>query len=654
MEQVTTSVQSTAQSLNDLIKLGYRFSVPRYQRLYVWEDEQVSTLVADLLTASETPRQPYFLGGILVVRNKHQQELLDLIDGQQRLTTLWLMSVALEQELADFTTCNGQPRLVFSIRATANAYFRTKAGLDTDTTPNPEQPADFGLERITRAYERVRGLLEQAFGQKKQPELARQRFSEFLRSQVHMVVTEVPPSYDLNRLFEAINNRGAQLQHHEILKSRILSCIADKSTRRRYALLWNACSNMNSYVEHNTNQELRQNTADWYDRNTFSFDLKGLLKTLNPASTRSNTLKLNQILAGKTNTADTTAPSNGIIGKHPERTEDEDESVRSILSFPQLLLHVLRIFLFQRKLPDLQRINEKELLKLFSESNAVRDARTATAFIYLLWQVRFCFDLFVIKWVQTSDEERHAIKPLVKEKQYYQRTNYLRRRPSEGGSSLELLQSMLYHSQQITTHYWLTPFLYQALNCRDKSQLDSYLRKLDNHLFCTDSVDNLAKRTWSLMGSDLDNSQQTCSSDELDRAKGVGFPHYWFYKLDFVLWHHLKTKKEDKRWQTFRFTAKNSVEHVSPQTPRQEDSNVVPADLLNDFGNLALVSRSINSEASNKPFVVKQKEFSIKQKFDSLKSALIYENEKWNEALCDAHREEMKAHMQSYFAECSN
>jgi hypothetical protein len=156
------------------------------------------------------------------------------------------------------------------------------------------------------------------------------------------------------------------------------------------------------------------------------------------------------------------------------------------------------------------------------------------------------------------------------------------------------------------------------------------------------------------MGSDLDNSQQTCSSDELDRAKGVGFPHYWFYKLDFVLWHHLKTKKEDKRWQTFRFTAKNSVEHVSPQTPRQEDSNVVPADLLNDFGNLALVSRSINSEASNKPFVVKQKEFSIKQKFDSLKSALIYENEKWNEALCDAHREEMKAHMQSYFAECSN
>jgi len=98
-------------------------------------------------------------------------------------------------------------------------------------------------------------------------------------------------------------------------------------------------------------------------------------------------------------------------------------------------------------------------------------------------------------------------------------------------------------------------------------------------------------------------------------------------------------------------TAKNSVEHISPQKPRYYDKYKVSEDRLNDFGNLVLVSRSINSEAGNNIYTTKRSEFLAKPKPDSLKSSLIYENPTWSDKLCDEHREKMKSYLERYFEE---
>ena len=123
---------------------------------------------------------------------------------------------------------------------------------------------------------------------------------------------------------------------------------------------------------------------------------------------------------------------------------------------------------------------------------------------------------------------------------------------------------------------------------------------------------------------------------------GLEFPHYWFYKLEFVLWDMKRNDRKDARWQSFRLTAKNSVEHISPQLPQDIDTNTVSY-MLNRFGNLALVSRSINSEYGNKPFVEKCVHFRTKnaRRLDSLKMALIYQNEKWNDDIALEHEKEM-------------
>jgi hypothetical protein len=99
-------------------------------------------------------------------------------------------------------------------------------------------------------------------------------------------------------------------------------------------------------------------------------------------------------------------------------------------------------------------------------------------------------------------------------------------------------------------------------------------------------------------------------------------------------------------------TAKNSVEHVSPQNAEAFDSNTVSENTLDSFGNLGLVSRGVNSEYGNKPYVEKRARFRERNahRADSLKLALIYQNEHWNDALANQHRAEMIAEYRAYAA----
>jgi hypothetical protein len=70
------------------------------------------------------------------------------------------------------------------------------------------------------------------------------------------------------------------------------------------------------------------------------------------------------------------------------------------------------------------------------------------------------------------------------------------------------------------------------------------------------------------------------------------------------------------------------------------------------MGNLVLVTRSINSEYGDLPFMVKQAKFKDKKEngsFDSLKSDLIYENMNWNDEKADDHQDKMIRIIDGYF-----
>ncbi|MFD0878276.1 hypothetical protein ACFQ1A_29175, partial [Massilia pinisoli] len=180
--------------------------------------------------------------------------------------------------------------------------------------------------------------------------------------------------------------------------------------------------------------------------------------------------------------------------KNTEEEVYEADEVRSIISFPMLLQHTLRIFLAQHKKTDIPKISVRELLNIFEQHFLTKDKdeeqlKTDIAyFIALLWKVRYVFDKHIIKWVRLEDGDTHLICKLEKYKS--ENNFYLRRRQPEANEGEALLQSLLYHSQQITTHYWLTPYLKFLVENKGQDSFN-YLKHLDNHLLCSADAESL-------------------------------------------------------------------------------------------------------------------------------------------------------------------
>lgn len=639
------SVSSKLMTVNEVINSGFIYNIPQYQRLYVWEDAQVDKLLEDLDTASSNRNRYYYLGTVLTIQQKGQ--CYDLIDGQQRFTTLWLISFALGDSLRLFTRSGKALRLKFAIREEVTNYFRHLLHGQTAKEFRVTE-TNSSLLNIIRAQDRIRRFIQDKLkGNKSQ--IA--NLAWYIRYRVQFISTEVDPLTDLNKMFEVINNRGLQLEAQDILKASLLSFIPNEQERYRFSKLWNACANMNSYIERNLRIETGCYIPGVYNKSTMSVDIPELLKLM--TGERARIMQETPLVDILENRLRDDAPEQEAGGDenddiYPEEYEDEMQEAESILSFPQLLLHVLRIYLFLQGEKDIKRVDEKELLTTFKSYSGIEKETTAKKFIRLLLEVRFGFDNHIIKWVKTSDSEKsHLIKQL--SRQRVKGRWYFRRAMPESNSGFALLQSMLYHSQQITTHYWLTPLLLQTLSLTDQNALFTYLIQLDNRLFCLPSTLALAERTRYYMDTPP-GGHPGFDYTVLDSKIGVQFPHYWFYKVEFVLWYLLKDSKNEK-WKNYRMTAKNSIEHISPRTPKREDAFPVSKELLDDFGNLVLVSRGINSEYGNNPFAVKRSVFLTKDKYDSLKSALIFEDATWGDSGCLRHHAYIKSLLVDYFKE---
>ena len=639
-------IKSSLVTLKEMVDERFFFNIPIYQRLYVWKEEQVNNLLEDIKTAFIDEKEIFYLGSTLIVENEsfNNGKLYDLIDGQQRLTTLWMIAMVFKGDMENFikTEMDNKEiyRVSFSIRKDINDFFENYInGFDSNIRNSNIVNALSLIEKHKNEFEVSNNI---------KPE----KISEFIYNKVKLVLTEVHRDTDLNKLFEVINNRGVQLQHHEILKAKLLSKLNSKN-RIKYGHLWDACSYMNNYIERNIQNITDSQFHQLFDENNDNSineklsDPKMILDVFDIQNKHNDeVLSLSCILKNE----ETYASKEDTDNKKAVESEEDNIKVRSIITFPMLLQHTLRIFLFKKGKADIPKILDKELLSIFSNSLLALepDEEDIKEFIELLWSIRYLFDKHVIKWVDQDGSEVHLISKMIK----YNKNDkfYLKRVPKliEGEA---LLQSMLYHSQQITTHYWLTPYLNYLLN-KDIEDSYDYLRHLDNHLLCSSEQESLIERTRKFLVNE--NYKPKLNIDILKEVKGTAFPHYWFYKLEFILWHKKSDIKQDKKWKEFKFTAKNSIEHIYPQTPMSKEINKLSnEESLDSFGNLALVSRSINSEYSNLPFNEKNQRFhnNNRDKLDSLKMSLIYENDIWNDVKIKQHQDEMIELFKEYFVD---
>ncbi|MEK6589095.1 MAG: DUF262 domain-containing protein, partial [Nitrospinota bacterium] len=78
--------------IKDLLSREYFYRVPEYQRPFSWEEENFQDLIQDLIDAEKG--QEYFLGTV-VLHWKERENVYDIVDGQQRITTLMILFACL-------------------------------------------------------------------------------------------------------------------------------------------------------------------------------------------------------------------------------------------------------------------------------------------------------------------------------------------------------------------------------------------------------------------------------------------------------------------------------------------------------------------------------------------------------------------------------
>lgn len=567
-------------------EVGVRYVIPRYQRAYAWEEKEIEQLIDDICDDND-PKRDYYIGSLIVARRKADDEVeYEVIDGQQRLTTIYLLlQCLLDEGYFSRGEVGVGEALSFDCRSKSNctlAYIRS----DARKSEGKEELLD---QSILLAVDIIKKKLAREFGDRVEDQ---KKFVDRLK---HVVLyrIEVPEHTDLNRYFEIMNTRGEQLEQHDILKARLMNYLDDAYEREAFARIWEACSDMTGYVQMHFSVEDREKLfVEQWSSLSSEDALRELCRGKRRSEGKSDGLDISKIIASKYKEEDED-------GTQEER--DAEARFESIIDFPYFLLHVLRVFCRVKRLSmdgaeELgSLLDDKLLLKDFDKVIAycekrgdkrIKDVKRwfACTFIRFLLRSRFLFDQFVVKreYAGNDQEGVWSLKELCtsgagyKKKAYYANTrlryeNEWEKTYAPRNKECLMIQSALrvsYTSPKVM--HWITELLVWLFN---NNKTERY--KL------TDEAERIAAEAVK------DNFLAT-GNYEL----GVQTPHIVFNYLDYLLWKEGKEKYKD-----FVFEFRNSVEHWYPQHPSEGTFEVW--DGIDTFGNLCIISRSVNSKFSN-------------------------------------------------------
>jgi len=653
------AVNTELLCLKHVVDESYQFIIPSYQRPYVWSSIHIEDLLNDIEQAFKNKEAHYFIGTTLSSKKDHST--YELIDGQQRTTTLMLFALACHDykdsdlkghPILKVSTYDKKPRLHFEIRERIESYLGSQAGLDGFGKPSQDQLIeDAYLKHIHAGLEYIKQRLKKIH----ESEVDLKKFIDYIFENVRWINNIIPEKTDLNKLFSSMNTSGIQLEPVDILKSKIFKKIT--KNKKLYEAIWDACQNMNTYfervlrkkIEASSWNQLKYEYLEQYDAEIMVFEVNAE----GPKALSLKGLSIQEI-DGKSNISNyendsdkETEHENQIEADIPEESQNH---CRSFINFELLLIHSLRIY---KVLNDEQDIEERliasNLQKIFKNFVNQASEKEVKDFLGVLWQVRYQFDTWCVKWLENEDGggEELRLTSINRQKKKEAKKAYFNRAKKEH-SALELLQSVRIFTGERSAQYWLTPFLIGLINADsslDQDDVVEWLEKIDNDLSL--AVDDATQKVASYqlcIEDEIGTKDWQELQDYLESQKGTSFEHYWFQKLEYVLWKNYGRRTE-KKFKNYRITAKNSVEHVHPQ--KERFGAVLQESYLHAFGNLVLLSPGQNSEYSNKPVTVKLAEFERKPSYDSLKLKYLFdtfkksESKNLNKSVVKMHQDQM-------------
>ena len=587
------------------------YIIPIYQRNYEWEQPQIERLIRDVNSIEENER--YYLGTLVTF--KRDDGSYELVDGQQRHTTLNLIKAVLDKK----TSFN----LKFQARSECDQFFRK---LSEDIEDLPKIPKTENLKQGIK-------IIESVLNDIKDKEAFRKKFFE----QTHIFRTELPKETELNHYFEIMNNRGEQLEKHEILKAQLMNEIEDEENKDRnidrevFAQVWETCSFMGDYIWNNGLPK------ELLEKEEFSFD--DIVSSLGKDKSSKNNQP--QTIVALLERGVETLPKGFKQGE-----ESKTYDYRSVLEFPTFLLYVYHLINPDKEIS----FDDKKLLETF------KDYKDAETFIVTLLKYRIYFDKYIIKnslLLNERDSNWGVRRYLFENNEIKTLDNDFENTVEE--KKIEMLQAM---------------FHYATISNDKKNWLLRLLR---------DKVEE--KDLYSVLKSELEEELEEEFKDiSLEEISFWSVSTKIFYYFEYMLWevYYDYVKGEDKvdspeeinslvrkikevksLFSNFYFGHLSSKEHLLPQNKIStiEVDKTLPPDkqheerekILHSFGNLCLISSSENSSANKEHPEYKKKSF---YNNTSLKRLMMFETfseeKEWNTQEIKQHQEEMEALLEFY------
>jgi uncharacterized protein with ParB-like and HNH nuclease domain len=588
-----------------------QYIIPIYQRNYAWGEPEIEQLIQDILdVAKQSDKADYYIGSLVV--NDRNNAIYETIDGQQRHTTLSIILAALKNKFDEPIAGIIRSNLSFDSRPKSDQTLRS-------LFYNKELVEEDLVERSIRsAYEVVCRCLSNNVG-----DIA--LFSRFLLEDVKILRVVVPEDTDLNHYFEIMNNRGEQLEKHEVLKARLIKQLETEQERDAFAKVWDACADMNRYVQLGVDSGFRTKlfSDSWNTIPTSFNNICGSLSVLEEARDKKSLLDI--IKKPK------------LKEKESNKTTEGKGSFGSVINFSNFLLHVLRLDLKQ----DVP-LDDKRLLSIFDQNKP-----EPKQFLTTLLKCRMLFDRYIIKRENDEGWSLQALKHYGKNAERKQSTfDYVVSAGDENQHLIMLLSMFHVSFPALVYKHWLNgalSYLYKESDANgfvNGQAYFQYLESMNDRFFygrfgvsLEEPVDfyDLTYRTPAI-------------PTEFDRTylnKSTNVQNFIFNRLDYLLWKRLKAGEVfssinmayiKDRLEGFSFTFRTSVEHYYPQKPLNKiplEINEVLPHGVNSFGNLCLISRSNNSKLSNNSPRAKKDHYEKATTVESLKQIFMMSYENW-------------------------
>jgi hypothetical protein len=639
MSELVTELHIIAED-NNIFDTDMEYTIPLYQRAYAWEDKQLVQLIEDIQDVVEDAN--YYIGSLIVSKQAGKYEV---VDGQQRLTSLFLLLNCLGETV--------RPTLTFACREKSNYTLRNIGDL------LQENRSKIDMDRIESGIHRGVKILSHELGK---ADFDKESFMKKL-ARVIVYRIEVPENTDLNRYFEIMNTRGEQLEQHDILKATLMSYLEVEAEKRLFAKIWDACSDMTGYVQMHF---ISKNNA--VREAIFS----GEWNKMPPK----NWSKYKKVMEEDADEA-VGHSIKDIIDRDFKVEDDEgyvDGDIRvrfeSVIEFPYFLLHTLKVFValygikHEKKASNItdELLDDKKLIDAFNrvfsqgvnKEGKIADNKEkfSRRFIICLLRTRYLFDKYIVKREYTNDSSDGvwSLKSLYvsgqqsKKKPYYRNSKFTK--SGEWNSTNDwrtktniMMQSALrvsYTSPKVM--HWITGLLIWLSedNCKhiENDDITGFDVIAENI-----AIDAVKK-----------NFLNECKDGIY--AMGVNTPHIVFNYLDYLLWYY--DREGEKRYSDFSFEFRNSVEHWYPQNP-SEGTFEQWKDGVDQFGNLCIIQRNVNSKFSNMSPEAKKSTFKDMICKGSIKLRIMSElTEKngdkvaslyWKETMYKKHEEEMLGYL---------